>query len=221
MTRLVVSLASVLVSCSSPDFRPPSDVDSQLPTEALRPVDCTTLCPAPDELAAEAEQSDSVRLRGDLPVGTGQVLLGWDDGSGTERWLLPAPTTEASMIFGDGVDTQPVWNVRIAIPCFPESAVNVQMTREGDKSPLMPGTYPLVGVSFDVPGQEQRTDIDSMQVSGEVVITRAASDLVSGYMRGWGSGNIASSSTLEDLGVRYEVAAMQFEQIPGDFVGKP
>src|SRR6185436_19306788 len=117
------TLAIILVACSSSDSRPGSGSgDSQLPAGVLTPVDCTNLSPAPEKLVDDATVSDSVRLRADLAVGTGQVLLGWDDGSGAERWLLPAPTNETSMIFGAGHDDLPVWNIRIKIPCLPESA---------------------------------------------------------------------------------------------------
>jgi hypothetical protein len=159
-------------------------------------------------------------LRPDLPVNTGQVLLGWDDGSGAERWLLPAPTTEASITFGQGLDGLLVWDIRIEVPCLPESAVNVQLTREGEKAALTPGTYPMVSVAFDVPEGDQSVDLDSMEVSGDVVITSAEDDLVSGYMQGRGGGNIESIAH-EDLGLRYEVAAMRFDQIAGELVATP
>ena len=214
------TLASVLVSCSGSDLRTGSD-DSQVPTAALTPVDCTKLCSAPEELVGEATRSDAVRLRRDQPVGAAQVLLGWDDGSGAERWLLPAPTKETSMIFGEGIDELPVWNIRIEIPCLPKSAVNVQWTRDGEKAPLTPGTYPLVSVGFDVPDREQGVAEDSMKSSGDVVITSTEDGLVSGYLQGRGGGTIEAYSTEEDLGVRYEVAAMRFEQIEGDFVASP
>ena len=219
MPPLVVSvlftLASVLVSCSHSD-----SADSQWPTEVLTPVDCTNLCPAPDRLADEATQSDSVRLAADRPDGTGQVLLGWDDGSGAQRWLLPAPTTDASIGSGQGVDGLLVWKIRIAIPCLPESAVNVQLTREGETAALTPGTYPMVSVAFDVPARQQSVDLDSMEVSGDVVITSATDDLVSGYMQGRGGGRIQSIAH-EDLGLRYDVAAMRFDQIAGEQVAGP
>ena len=210
----------VLFSCSRSGSRS-STGDSELPAAVLTPVDCTNLCPAPEKLVAEAKQSDSVRLRGDLAAGTGQVLLGWDDGSTAQQWFLPAPTTEASMSLGEGIDDLLVWNIRIAIPCFPESAVNVQLTRVSEKAPLTPGTYPLSSASFEVPERDQSTDTDSMKVSGEVVITSTADDRVSGYMQGWASGRLESNITYEDLGPHFEVAAMQFEQMPGDFVAKP
>ena len=202
---VLFAIPSVLVSCSGSD-------DLRVPAEVVTPVDCSQLCSAPEELVEEATQSDSVRLRRDQPVGTGQVLLGWKDGSGTERWLLPAPTTDASIMFGHGVDDLLVWNIRIEIPCLPESAVNVQLTREGEKSPLAPGTYPMVSVAFDVPEREQSVDLDSMEVAGDIVITSAEGDLVSGYMQGRGGGNIQSIAD-GDLGLRYEVAAMRLEQI--------
>ena len=47
-------------------------------------------------------------------------------------------------------------------------------------------------------------DLDSMEVSGDVVITRAADGLVSGYMQGRGGGNIESIITHDDLGLRYD-----------------
>ena len=214
------TLASVLVSCSESAPRSSSD-DSPLPAGALTPVDCSILCAAPDKLVDEATRSDAVRLRPDLPVGTAQVLLGWDDGSGAERWVLPAPTREASIVFGDGVDDLLVWDIRIEIPCLPKSATNLQWTRAGEKAPLTPGTYPLVSVGFDVPDWEQGVDEDSMELSGDVVITSIEDGLVSGYMQGRGGGAIKSYSTEEDLGVRYEVAALRFEQIAGDFVASP
>lgn len=211
---VLFAIPSVLVSCSGSD-------DLRGPAEVVAPVDCSQLCSAPEELVEEATQSDSVRLRRDQPVGTGQVLLGWEDGSGTERWLLPAPTTDASVLFGHGVDDLLVWNIRIEIPCLPEAAANVQLTREGEKSPLTPGTYPMVSIAFDVPEREQSVDLDSMEVAGDIVITSAEGDLVSGYMQGRGGGSLESHVTQEDLGVRYEIAAMQFEQISGDFVTGP
>jgi hypothetical protein len=203
---------SALVSCSgSPD---------RLPIDVLTPVDCTHLPFAPEELVDATTESDSVRLDADLDVGTGQLLLGWSDGSGAHEWFLPIPTRESRIVFGQGVDDLLVWDIRIKLPCLPESAVNVQLTREGEAAPLTPGTYPLVSVSVDVPEREQGVDLDSMEVSGEVVITSAADDLVSGYMQGRGAGMLKSHFTQEHLGVRYEIAAMQFEQIDGDFVAK-
>jgi len=208
------TLAILLVACSSSG-------DSQLPDGVLTPVDCTNLCPAPKKLMDAATRSDAVRLDGDLSAGTGQVLLGWNDGSGAEQWILPAPTEETSITFGAGIDNLPVWNIRIRIPCLPESAANVQLTREGEKAPLTPGTYPLVSVSFDVPDREQSADEESQELSGDVVITSTADGRVSGYMRGWGRGALYSNFTQEDLGVRYEIAAMQLEQISGDFEASP
>ncbi len=213
VVSVLFALLSVLVSCSSSH-------DVRKPAEVVAPVDCSQLCSAPEELVKEATQSDAVRLRRDQPVGTAQVLLGWEDGSGTERWLLPAPTTDASITFGHGVDDLLVWNIRIEISCGPESAVNVQLTQEGKKSPLAPGTYPMVSVAFDVPELGQSVDPDSMEVAGDIVITGAEGDLVSGYMQGRGGGNIQSIAD-GDLGLRYEVAAMRFEQITGEFVASP
>jgi hypothetical protein len=169
----------------------------------------------------EAEASDPVRFRSDLAAGTAQVLLGWDDGSGAERWLLPAPTKQTSMRFGEGVENLAVWEVRIEIPCFPESTMNVQLTRDGKADPLTPGTYPLVSVALDVPERAQGVDESSMELWGDVVVTSTVDGLVSGYMQGRGSGIIESYDTREDLGIRYEVAALQFEQIAGDFVASP
>ena len=92
-------------------------------------------------------------------------------------------------------------------------------TREAEAlAPLAPGTYPIISVAFDVPEREQGSE--SSEVSGEVVFTRADDDLVSGHMTGWGGGFVESHFSGEDLGLRYKVVAMEFENLPGAFVGE-
>jgi len=162
-----------------------------------------------------------VLLDAKLATGAGQVLLGWSDDGGDQEWFLTTPREGAPILFAYGIDDLPVWHLRIKVPCLPESAVNVQWTRDGEKAPLTPGSYPLVSVAFDVPEREQGVNIDSMEVSADMAITSAADGLVSGYMQGRGGGMLKSHFTQEDLGVRYEVAAMKFEQISSDFVAKP
>jgi hypothetical protein len=212
---LMLTLASVLFSCSRSGF---SAGDSSSEAAVVTPVDCTYLCPAPEKLVDEATQSDAVRMRPDLPVGTAQVLLGWSDGHG-ERWFFPPPTNDASIHFGG--DELPVWDIRIEIPCLPESTVSVQVTRDAEPEPLTPGTYPIVAVGFEAPLAEQGVDLASMGLSGDVVITRIEDGVVSGYMQGRGGGTLQSYVTQEDLGLRYEVAALRFEQIAGEFVASP
>jgi hypothetical protein len=205
-------LPIVLVSCSGSDG---------LPADVLTPVDCTNLPPAPEELVQHATSAEAVLLDADLATGTGQILLGWSEDGAEEQWFLTAPREGSPILFAQGIDDLPVWHLRIKIPCLPESATNVQWTRDGAKSPLTPGAYPLVSVSFDVPEREQTADQESQELSGDIVITKTADGRVSGYLQGWGGGAIYSNFTQEDLGVRYEVAAMKFEQISSDFVAKP
>jgi hypothetical protein len=207
-SKVVVALTSAFAACSSDH-----DAAARLPDDVLTPVDCSNLCPAPKRLVDDAMHSDAVRLAGAVDAGEAQVLLEWSDGASAAQWFLPAPTSEASI--SPGADDLPLWNVRIEIPCFPESVVNAQWKAEAS---LTPGTYPLVFVSFDVPEREQGADLDSLLVSGEVVITSATDDLVSGYLQGWGGGDVESYATQEQLGLRYEVAAMRFDQIGGDLV---
>jgi len=169
----------------------------------------------------DLQRSDVVFLDTELGSGEGQVAFKWAD-SNREQWLLSTQTNDIQLVFQeDGPDGRPTWATWIKVPCSPEAALFVHFAWEdGRLSPLIPGAYPIVLVSFDVPDREQSTDNSSLQVDGDVIITEVSEGHVSGHLQGWGSGALKSNLTQEALGVKYTVGAQVFKEVPGQFVGE-
>lgn len=177
------------------------------------PVDCSGLPPASAELIGELETGSTALTDEDVLPGTVQLVITMKDFWGL-RWYSPVAHSDSHMSGGNlgGPEAVPYWGLQTGLACAPEAAASVQFLRgDGD---LVPGEYPMAGVSFDVPEREQGADDDTVHVDGIVTITAAGDGLVSGYMQGRGGATVKSYLTQESVGLDFTVEALAFKDFP-------
>lgn len=167
------------------------------------PVACDGLPDAPEAFPASADVVEH------LPPGSARVEMEWVVDGVVHHALVRRTSAEAMQLPASR------WSIRADIDCDPDLSVALIFQLAGGASVPEEGAYPVVEFSADVPGREQTTVSESVQVEGQMVVVDVGAARMSGYLDGQASGAMQSLIPEVDVGDRtLRVTGLAFNQIP-------